>query len=147
MNKSAIFGLFLMTSLLAGTALNMNMFSPAMAAMGNGMGQYYNNNNYQSDYEKQPYTSSSYDTSYIDDKRYDYMSYDKSYDNSYDKHPSYSNNYAKSSYFMDSNDGKYNDHKNKVKEYECRTGHFEGFFVSSVEFCFDKKFDDRKHHR
>ena len=51
MNKSAIFGLFLMTSLLAGTALNMNMFSPAMAAMGNGIGQYYNNNNYQSEYE------------------------------------------------------------------------------------------------
>ena len=63
------------------------------------------------------------------------------------KHPSYSNSYAKSSYFMDSNDDKYNDHKNKVKEYECRTGHFEGFLVSSVEFCFDKKFDDRKHHR
>ena len=33
------------------------------------------------------------------------------------------------------------------KKYECRTGPFEGFFVSSVEFCkfnkFDKK-DDRK---
>ena len=38
MNKSAIFGLFLMTSLLAGTAFNMNMFSPAMAAMGSGNG-------------------------------------------------------------------------------------------------------------
>ena len=49
MNKSAIFGLFLMTSLLAGTAVNMNMLSPAMAAMGQGMGQYYNNNNYQSE--------------------------------------------------------------------------------------------------
>ena len=33
----------------------------------------------------------------------------------------------------------------KINKYECRTGPFEGFFVSSVEFCkfkFDK--DDRK---
>ena len=87
----------------------------------------------------------------------DYNNKQPSYSNSYDKssysmdsnykHPSYSNNYDKSSYYKDSNDGKYNDHKNKVKEYECRTGHFEGFLVSSVEFCLDKKFDDRKHHR
>ena len=34
------------------------------------------------------------------------------------------------------------------KRYECRTGPFEGFFVSSVEFCNVKhKFDDRKDHR
>ena len=32
MNKSAIFGLFLLTSLLMGTSLNMNMFSTAMAS-------------------------------------------------------------------------------------------------------------------
>ena len=31
----------------------------------------------------------------------------------------------------------------KEKKYECRTGPFEGFFVSSVEFC-KFKFDDRK---
>jgi len=32
------------------------------------------------------------------------------------------------------------------KKYECRTGPFEGFFVSSVEFCKHGKFDkdDRK---
>ena len=33
------------------------------------------------------------------------------------------------------------------KPYECRTGPFEGFFVSSVEFCDAKKFDDRKDHK
>ena len=33
------------------------------------------------------------------------------------------------------------------KKYECRTGPFEGFFVSSVEFCKHVKFDDRKDHR
>ena len=36
------------------------------------------------------------------------------------------------------------------KKYECRTGPFEGFFVSSVEFCKHGKFDkdnDRKDNR
>ena len=33
------------------------------------------------------------------------------------------------------------------KTYECRTGPFEGFFVSSVEFCKHIKFDDRKDHK
>ena len=32
------------------------------------------------------------------------------------------------------------------KKYECRTGPFEGFFVSSVEFC-KFKFDDRRDNR
>ena len=30
------------------------------------------------------------------------------------------------------------------KKYECRTGPFEGFFVSSVEFCKNVKFDDKR---
>ena len=30
------------------------------------------------------------------------------------------------------------------KKYECRSGPFEGFFVSSVEFCKHIKFDDNK---
>ena len=38
----------------------------------------------------------------------------------------------------------------KINKYECRTGPFEGFFVSSVEFCkhlkFGDKDDDRKDH-
>jgi hypothetical protein len=33
------------------------------------------------------------------------------------------------------------------KKYECRTGPFEGFFVSSVEFCKHIKFDDKKDNR
>src|SRR5687768_13071298 len=41
----------------------------------------------------------------------------------------------------------YSQYPTDDKKYECRTGPFEGFFVSSVEFCkfnkFDKK-DDRK---
>ena len=38
MNKTAIFGIFLLTSLLTGTALNTNMFSPVLAAVGQGIG-------------------------------------------------------------------------------------------------------------
>jgi hypothetical protein len=44
-------------------------------------------------------------------------------------------------------DDSYSQYPTDDKKYECRTGPFEGFFVSSVEFCkhlkFDKK-DDRK---
>jgi hypothetical protein len=44
-------------------------------------------------------------------------------------------------------DDSYSKYPTDDKKYECRTGPFEGFFVSSVEFCkfkFDK--DDRKDH-
>jgi hypothetical protein len=42
-------------------------------------------------------------------------------------------------------DGYYSQYPTDVKKYECRTGPFEGFFVSSVEFCKNVKFDkDRK---
>jgi hypothetical protein len=38
----------------------------------------------------------------------------------------------------------YSTYQTDDKKYECRTGPFEGFFVSSVEFCKHVKFDDRK---
>ena len=38
----------------------------------------------------------------------------------------------------------YSQYPTDDKKYECRTGPFEGFFVSSVEFCDAKKFDDNK---
>ena len=40
-------------------------------------------------------------------------------------------------------DRKYSKYPTEENKYECRTGPFEGFFVSSVEFC-KFKFDDRK---
>jgi len=40
----------------------------------------------------------------------------------------------------------YSQYPTDDKKYECRTGPFEGFFVSSVEFCKHVKFDDRKDH-
>ena len=36
----------------------------------------------------------------------------------------------------------YSQYPTDDKKYECRTGPFEGFFVSSVEFCKHIKFDD-----
>ncbi|MGI0001365.1 MAG: hypothetical protein ACRD6Q_09055, partial [Nitrososphaeraceae archaeon] len=151
MNKSVIIGLFLMASLLVGTSINMNMFTPAMAAIGQGMGQYdkYINNNYQTGYQS-TYGNDPYANSY--DKSYNYDNKRPSYDNGYDKSSYFMNSYGdryndhkdkKGSYFMDSYGDRYNDHKDKVKKYECRTGPFEGFFVSSVEFCDAKhKFND-----
>ena len=41
-------------------------------------------------------------------------------------------------------DDSYSKYPTDNKKYECRTGPFEGFFVSSVEFCKHIKFDDRK---
>ncbi len=39
-------------------------------------------------------------------------------------------------------DSSYSQYPTDNKKYECRTGPFEGFFVSSVEFCKHVKFDD-----
>jgi hypothetical protein len=138
MNKSVIIGLFLMASLLMGTSLNMNMFSTAMASEKDRDDKRYHDDRddkyRQSTYGPDPYSSSynmgySYDGNSYDGNSYDMASYDQqSYDDSYDKR-SYSD---------------YSDYKTKDKKYECRTGPFEGFFTSSVEFCFDKKFDDKK---
>ena len=38
----------------------------------------------------------------------------------------------------------YSQYPTDDKKYECRTGPFEGFFTSSVEFCQHLKFDDKK---
>ena len=41
-------------------------------------------------------------------------------------------------------DSSYSQYPTDDKKYECRTSPFEGFFVSSVEFCKHVKFDDNK---
>jgi hypothetical protein len=51
-----------------------------------------------------------------------------------DDYSSYGNNY-------------YSTHPTDDKPYECRTGPLEGFFVSSVEFCKNVKFDDKDDKR
>jgi hypothetical protein len=58
-------------------------------------------------------------------------------ENSYNSYSDYS-----SSSYGDN----YSKYPTEDKNYECRTGPFEGFFTSSVEFCKHGKFDDRKGH-
>jgi hypothetical protein len=41
-------------------------------------------------------------------------------------------------------DDSYSTYQTDDKKYECRTGPLEGFFVSSVEFCKNVKFDDKR---
>ena len=43
--------------------------------------------------------------------------------------------------YDDYDDDMYSTYPTEVNKYECRTGTFEGFFVSSVEFCKHLKFD------
>jgi hypothetical protein len=40
-------------------------------------------------------------------------------------------------------DSSYSQYPTDDKKYDCRTGPFEGFFLSSVEFCKHVKFDDK----
>jgi hypothetical protein len=152
MNKSVIFGFFLIASLLVGTTVNMNMFPTVMASgkdKDDKRYDYDDNNRYQeSTYEQDRYTTDSYGMGRNYDNSYD-SSYDKSYGNSYGN--SYANSYDQASYdkpnydYSQSSYGDtYSEYKTKDKKYECRTGPFEGFFVSSVEFCDAKKFDDNK---
>jgi len=54
------------------------------------------------------------------------------------------NNYAAFAQGYDTyGDSSYSQYPTDDKKYECRTGPFEGFFVSSVEFCKHVKFDDK----
>ena len=60
--------------------------------------------------------------------------------------PIFNNNNAAMAQGYDANygDSYYSQYPTDDKKYECRTGPFEGFFVSSVEFCKHIKFDDNK---
>jgi hypothetical protein len=49
--------------------------------------------------------------------------------------------------YYDENNNSYSKYPTDNKKYECRTGPFEGFFVSSVEFCKHVKFDNDDNKR
>jgi hypothetical protein len=55
--------------------------------------------------------------------------------------PLFNNNAALAQGYYE--DDSYSKYPTDDKKYECRTGPFEGFFVSSVEFCKHIKFDDK----
>ena len=44
-------------------------------------------------------------------------------------------------------DSAYSQYSTDDNKYQCRTGLFEGFFVSSVEFCKHVKFDKKDEKR
>jgi hypothetical protein len=129
-----------MASLLLGTSVNMNLFTSANAQ---GMGQY--DNSYQSTYGNDPYGSSSYDQSYGYDSQPVYGPQQPSYDQPKQDYSQSSYDQPKQDYSQSSYNS-YSEYKTKDKKYECRTGPFEGFFVSSVEFC-DAKHDDKDKKR
>ncbi len=58
--------------------------------------------------------------------------------------PLFNNNAAFAQGYYTYGDSYYSQYPTEDKKYECRTGPFEGFFVSSVEFCKNVKFDDKK---
>ena len=64
--------------------------------------------------------------------------------------PFLNNNSAMAQEYDKYGDSSYSQYPTDDKKYECKTGPFEGFFVSSVEFCKHVKFDnkdDRKDNR
>lgn len=132
MHKSAItIGLFLMASLIMVSTVaaipigNMNLFSNAMASEKNS-NKNDNSQKYESYYSD---NNDKYRANYEDN--YYYQQQDQpqpSYDNGYnDKKISYNNSYEDMK--------KYSTYPTKDNKIACQTGHFEGFFVESVEFC------------
>ena len=113
----------IMLSVSAALIGNMNLFSNAMAVEMNPNMNNDNSHGY-ANYK-------SYGANYYQQQPNYYYSQDRQYE---DKQNSYTNDY----------NNNYNKYPTKDKKYECRTGPFEGFFTSSVEFCKDFKSDDRK---
>ena len=58
--------------------------------------------------------------------------------------PLFNNNAAFAQGYDTYGDSSYSAYPTDDKKYECQTGPFEGFFVSSVEFCKHVKFNDNK---
>jgi hypothetical protein len=62
--------------------------------------------------------------------------------------PLFNNNTAfAQGYDIYRDNGYYSQYPTDDNKYECRTGALEGFFVSSVEFCKQVKFDDKRDKR
>lgn len=107
---------------------SMNIFSNAMAFK---MNTDTNNEDYSQRYERF-YQDDSFRENYYKQLDQQQQQQQQSNYNDYayndDKKVSYSNNDY-------DNDNRYSNYPIKDKIYECQTGQFEGFFVSSPEFC------------
>jgi len=108
---------------------SMNIFSNAMAFK---MNTDTNNEDHSQRYERFYQDDSFREDSYkqLDQQEQQQQQQSNYNDYSYndDKKVSYSNNDY-------DNDNRYSSYPTKDKIYECQTGQFEGFFVSSPEFC------------
>ena len=60
--------------------------------------------------------------------------------------PLFNNNAAFAQEYDKYGDSSYSQYPTDDNKYQCRTGPFEWFFVSSVEFCKHVKFDDKRDH-
>jgi hypothetical protein len=150
MHKSALtFGLLASSIVMLAIMpfLNQNNFSNATAQE---YGQYEDNNSYMADDISEQYDTYSHNIGAGHEKykpeQYPTQHPQKPYqiiNNYYYSYPdkSYSNDHSYSSDYVN---GKYSKYPTMENNYECRTGPFEGFFVSSVEFCKHIKFDDKK---
>jgi hypothetical protein len=154
MHKSALTLGLLMSSLVMLAAMPLldhqnNYLHPATAQE---YGQYDDNSRYMDNANSEEYNTYS-DNIGADHEKYKPEQYptqhpQKPYqiiNNYYYSYPakSYSNDNTYSSDYVNE---KYSKYPTMENNYECRTGPFEGFFVSSVEFCKHIKFDDRKDH-
>ena len=141
--RTIMCGLVLMTSLLliiltiaAVPFVNMKVFTNAMAVVidpsindtSQNYGGYPDTLKNDSNNIKYKLQSNNNDNSNYDDKKM--SSYNSNYDDK--KMSSYNSNY----------DDKNSKYPTRDKIYVCQSGPFEGFFVSSVEFC-----DLRSSHR
>jgi hypothetical protein len=149
MHKSAIFTFgFLLSSLVMLAIMpflnNNNSFSNT--AMAQGYDQ-HDNNAYINNQNSEQYNTYSHNIGAANDnfqqEQYQQQQPYQIINNFYypDEGKSYSND---NSYSSDYNNEEYSKYLTKENNYECRTGPFEGFFVSSVEFCKHVKFNDKK---
>ena len=156
MRKSAItFGLLasslVMLVIMPFLSQQQNNFSNT--AMAQEYDHYEDNNSYTDEENSKQYSIYSNNKG-IDHEKYQQEQYQqqqqyqlKPYqiiNNYYYSYPdkSYTSDNAYPNYY--DNDEKYSKYPTMENNYECRTGPFEGFFVSSVEFCKHVKFDDNK---
>ena len=148
MHKSIVFSFGLLISSVVMLAvvpvLNQNSFLNVMAQ---GNDNYDNNNPYMDNKNSEQYDTYS-DNIGVEYDNYQQEQYQQQQpyqiiNNFYypQEGKSYSND---NSYSSDHDNELYSSYPTKINKYECQKGPFEGFFVSSVEFCLKSKRTDNQ---